>query len=565
MSVSWAADGCKTVDNQSLSCYFLFKMVTAKKIFYFSITILLLLSLTLGGKKNASAQSQEPPKRQTSIEVRLTQDEWWLIRWADNQITCQIFIDHEGLPTNQEINNACDNQIYNEWVQTPPCDVANQGLRESTTCKGMYLFDVGSQTKEHTVIIDLPPATVWLNLSGCTLEPPSNFCKNLPSLLLTGQEPLPNEHIEAIHAVIGKKEYTCTSAICEIPLTPTALRGTQVEFWADSSFGDTTEHYTALVRVLDSGVTNFPTAGGWFVNVLSTQWQGVPVDSCAQIWDAFPPVGGAPFWLSNPTQEQLLATDQPFYYLAGRLIDHGVVDASDCPDGGLLPNGYANACGLDKARPMVELWQNQFDKPIIRVAQETNLPSQLLKNLFAQESQFWPGVFRVSKEFGLGQMTDLGADTILIWNPTFYEQFCPLVLESKVCAGGYLHLKADESAILRGALASNANADCPECQDGIDLTSVDASITLFAQTLKANCSQISRTVFNATNSSPGMVSNYENLWRFVLANYNAGAGCLAFAVYSTWQNHQPLEWDFVSTHFTEACQGAVDYVELIAK
>jgi len=383
--------------------------------------------------------------------------------------------------------------------------------------------------------------------------------------LLTGQEPLPNEHIEAVHAVIGKKEYTCTAAVCEIPLTPTTSSGFQVEFWVDSSFGDTSEHYTALVRVLDSGVTYYPTAGGWFIDVLSSQWQGGPVDSCAQIWDAFPPVGGPPFWLSNPTQEQLLASDKPFYYLAGRLIDHGVVDASGCPDGGLLSIGYANACGLDKARSMVELWQNQFDKPIIRVAKETSLPAQLLKSLFAQESQFWPGVFRVSKEYGLGQITDLGADTVLIWNPSFYDQFCPLVLEKQVCEGGYLHLKADESAILRGALALHANADCPECPDGIDLTSVDASIILFAQTLQANCSQVSRTVFNATNNSPGMVSSYEDLWRFVLANYNAGPGCLAFAVHSTWQNQEPLEWDFVSTHFTEACQGAVDYVELIAK
>lgn len=540
-------------------------MVTAKKIFYLSFTITLLLSLTLGGKKSVDAQEQEVPKRQTEIVVTLEETEWWLIRWADNHITCQIYVDHTGLPANQEISKACDKEIYTEWTQTPACDVATQGFIESTTCKGMYLFEVGSEINEHTVVVDLPPATVWLSISGCTLEPPENFCKKIPSLLLTGQEPLPNEHIDAIHAVIGKKEYTCTAAVCEIPLTPTLLRGIQVEFWADSSFGDSSEHFTALVRVLDSGAAKFPTAGGWFVDILSAQLQGEPVDRCAQIWDAFPPIGGPPFWLSNPIDQQVLASDEPFYYLAGRLIDNRVVDPSGCPDGGLLTNGYANACGLDKARSMVELWQNQFDEPIIRVAKETSLPSQLLKNLFAQESQFWPGVFRVPNEFGLGQLTDLGADTVLIWNPSFYDQFCPLVLEKQVCEGGYLHLKADESAILRGALAMHANADCPECPDGIDLTSVDASITLFAQTLLANCSQVSRTVFNATNSTPGIVSSYEDLWRFVLANYNAGPGCLAFAVYSTWQSQQPLEWANVSTHFTEACKGAVDYVELIAK
>ena len=59
-----------------------------------------------------------------------------------------------------------------------------------------------------------------------------------------------------------------------------------------------------------------------------------------------------------------------------------------------------------------------------------------MKNLFAQESQFWPGMFRVPYEFGLGQITDQGADAIFMWNPVFFQQFCPLVLVAEcLCAG----------------------------------------------------------------------------------------------------------------------------------
>jgi hypothetical protein len=212
------------------------------------------------------------------------------------------------------------------------------------------------------------------------------------------------------------------------------------------------------------------------VDVLSSQWRGGQVES-QQIWQAFPGWWAA-FWLSTPDDQVFLSTGEPLQYLAGRLIFQGLVDATECPNNGLLENGYADACGLSKARPMVDLWQNQFDPRILAVAQESGLPAQLLKNLFAQESQFWPGVFRVAKEYGLGQLTDTGADAVLLWNDSFYNQFCPLVLAEEACARGYLRLDENERAILRGALAVQANADCANCPTGIDLTHANFSVML---------------------------------------------------------------------------------------
>lgn len=540
-------------------------MAKALRIFNASIVILILLSLTAWGKPAAFAQEEEPPKRQTTILVPTAGYEWWLIRWAGNHIICQLFVDHEGVPTGEEVSAECGQDIFQEWQDTEPCKEVNKKGGNFNKCEGVYFLFIGSEPGEREIVIDLPPPTVLVNLAGCILKPPENICKQLPTLVLTAEEPLPNEHITAIHAIMDGTTINCDAATCDIPLSPTPLQGVEIEFWADSSFGDSSQHYTALVRVLDTGVSPTPVGAGWFVDVLSTQWQGPQPDSCAKVWDAFPPLGIPPSWLSTPTNEELLASGEPYHYLAGRLITHGLVDASDCPGGGLLPNGYANACGVDKAVPMVELWQNQFDPRILRVAQDTNLPAQLVKRLFAQESQFWPGVFRVAKEYGLGQLTDQGADTVLLWNHSFFDQFCPLVLDESACNLGYLRMEDDERAILRGALAVRVNSDCPECQSGIDLTNADFSVMIFAQSLLANCSQVSRTVFNATNKSPGGVSSYEDLWRFTLANYHAGPGCLAFAVYTTEQQREPLDWEHVSTHFTAACQGAVDYVELITK
>jgi hypothetical protein len=335
-----------------------------------------------------------------------------------------------------------------------------------------------------------------------------------------------------------------------------------VEFWADSSFGDSTPHFTAQVRVIETGFSPSPTDNGWYVDVLSSQWRGRPVASCAQTWQTFPPVGGPPPWLLTPEVPELLATEEPYFFLAGRLISQGVVDAVGCPNGGLLPNGWADACGLETAWPEVQAWQNQFDARIIDVARQTSVPAQLMKNLFAQESQFWPGMFS-TEHMGLGHITENGAEALLLWNKSFYQQFCPLILEASTCEKGYTHLAPEEQALLRGALAVQAKTDCTDCPAGIDLSNANFSVDLFAQTLLANCEQVGQEVFNATQKVAGTVATYADLWRFTLANYHAGPGCLSYALYTTWSRGQPLTWDNVAAQFTEPCKGVVYYVDQV--
>jgi hypothetical protein len=242
-----------------------------------------------------------------------------------------------------------------------------------------------------------------------------------------------------------------------------------------------------------------------------------------------------------------------------------MVDASICPAEGLEPNGYANPCGLEQARSEVTVWQNQFDEELVAVSLETSIPSQLMKNLFAQESQFWPGVYRVAEEYGLGQLTEKGADTVLLWNDTFYNQFCPLVLSAETCAAGYAQIGEENQGLLRGALAINVNADCPECPTGVDLNHADFTIELFAQTIKANCVQTGQILSNHTGFSPVEVSGYEDLWRFTLVNYHAGPGCLSDAINDTRRASQPIDWANVSAKLITLCPTAVEYVDKITR
>lgn len=531
------------------------------------LPILLLIPMFLQPNETSGAilQSEDDSaERQSTIVLSVIKHEWWLIQWSDDSPLCQVFIDHEGLPTGDEIYTACGKDIYQIWASTPPCESLQLDGSNTRECSGLYLHMISSEPAEKKISVDLPPAVVWVDLSGCIPKRPENFCEVIPSLKLTGEEPLPNEEIIGIHAIINGTTISCEGSACDVPLRPTLLSGTTVEFWADSSFGDSTEHFTAQVRVIDSGVSPSPAPGGWYVDVLSTQWLGAQIASCAQSWQAFPPLGVPPSWLSTPDDATLLATDEPYSYLAGRLISQGLVDASMCPGDGLLPNGYADACGLEHATSLVMEWQNIFDSQILEVALQTGVPAKLLKNVFAQESQFWPGAFKVPDEFGLGQLTDNGAETILLWNQDFYNQFCPLVLEKDSCGRGYIYLDEENQSILKGALAIQANADCPLCPSGVDLTHAGFSINLFAQILRANCEQVAQIFYNATGRAAGNVTSYEELWKYTVANYHVGPGCLSYAVYSAWSARSRMDWDHVSNFLTPICETVIPYVNNIS-
>ncbi len=533
-----------------------------KSIGWVIATAAMLLGLVVGGLiwGTQVALAQSLP-RTTAVTVPFTEYEWWLIAWSSNEIACRVLIDHEGLPSVSEVSHSCGADYATAWWNTPNCK------QNGKPCQGFYLYFVASLQKERQITVTLPSPTMAIALEGCNPAPPDNFCPQIPALMLTAEEPLPNQQIVSIQGVFDGQPFECAGSQCSLPMYTTPVQGVGVEFWANSSYGDASEHFTAQVRILETGVSRVPDGlnDGYYVDIISSQWSGPALTSCSRIWEAFPPVGQTPDWLTTPDHFEVMASGDPYYYLAGRLLSQGVVDAPACPNKGLLPNGYADACGLETARPIVEDWQNQFDQRIIQVSSDTGVPAQLMKNLFAQESQFWPGMYRVAYEFGLGQITDQGADPIFIWNPEFYGQFCPLILSSEACSHGYLMLDEKDRSILRGALALQARADCADCPAGIDISNVGFTVSLFANTLKANCAQVSRVVFNASGEMAGRVATYEDLWRFTIANYHVGPGCVSFAIHQAWQTGGTLTWDVVSTRFTEPCQGVVPYVNQITQ
>jgi hypothetical protein len=508
---------------------------------------------------------EEGGDRTKTTTVEVTEYSWWLVGWADNEIVCDVIIDHEGLPWGDEIFLECGEDVFDDWKDSDPCTEAESG--DTSTCQGLYLHYVGSEQVEREVVEDLPPISLWIEIQGCRYDALSYICDRAAYLEITAEDPLVGEYITVTRAEFDGESYACSGGRCSIPLPYTELDGAKIEFWAESSLGDESEHYSALIRKVfvdaDLGI-----AGEyWQVDVLSDQWRGEPLLACALTWEVFPPVGHIPNWLKTPEDPTGLETDFPLDLLAARLIQWGFVEAEECPFRGYLASGFASTCGIEQTREYVDEWQDRFDGRIHRTAKQVDIPARMLKNLFAQESQFWPGGYYDIKEYGLGQLNQLGGEALLLWNSTFYEDFCPLVLSEESCSYRYDELNEINQELLRGALTIAANVNCPACPGGVDLDKAELSVNLFGSILRAGCDQVGQTVRYISKDRPGAVSSYEDLWRFVLVNYNAGPGCLATVLDATSDDDEPFDWEHVSEKLLdlEACDGSVEYVNRVAR
>ena len=398
------------------------------------------------GIANAMELPPGPDRYMSAIE-EYTQFSWWLTQWSDNKVVCEIDIDHAGNPSSVEINNTCGEDIYSRWLSSGVCDITTTDPED---CKGFYLHLVSAKPATRSIPVKLPPAMVWVTLQGCTPYASTHRCSGTPSLVLSGEEPLTGNSILRLEGTIDDEPFICDPE-CLIDLSPTDDDGVKINFWAYSSYGDSSELFTASIRVQQKLDEDDPYM---YVDILSDQWRGSAQAPCMEIWNVFPPVGGLTSWLATPSTSGELATRISYDYLAGALIRYGAVDASACVDGGLLRNGYANPCGTDVARVEGTEWQNQFDELILLSSLEVGVPAQLLKNIFSRESQFWPGVQTGHPEAGLGQMTRNGADTTLLWNNPFYEQFCAGILGDAICEKGYSHITDEERVLLQEFIGS---------------------------------------------------------------------------------------------------------------
>jgi hypothetical protein len=385
-----------------------------------------------------------------------------------------------------------------------------------------------------------------------------------PYVILSAFSGLPTSVSITIRGFVNSEEFVCTISPCAIPLQTSS----RLVFAAYADTGESSETVIASVSVTrtDDGylvtidsVSQFTT----FNNSCSIAW-GVS-DEANVTWDDF---------VQFPHE---LHTQKTLHNLATQLLINGIVDASDCPAGGLsLGLNWPTACGLERASGAMIEWQNQYDDHIWLASKDQGIPPKILKTLIEVETQFWPGNARLYlDEYGLGQVNQLGVDVLLRRDPTLYQRVCPSVLSD--CLRPYLSLEPQQQAMIRGAVVNLMDASCATCEYGFDLNKAKESIALLAMLFKANCQQVdyilslidvpdpdadaaTATAAVATIAAGGNTdtTSYEDLWRFTFLSYHSGLYCLQEALIATRKAGQPFNWENVEERLR--CRGGADYV-----
>jgi len=259
-------------------------------------------------------------------------------------------------------------------------------------------------------------------------------------------------------------------------------------------------------------------------------------------------------WVYVPESPDELYTEEQFFFLAGQLISDGVVDASDCPSGGLMLNGYANACGMARAMTAVTEIQNMLNESILAAYDNVGVPPVLLKQLISTESQYWPSV-EDNSHYGYGHITPIGMLNALQWNSDLYAKVCPATAAGD-CATNY--------SIANQILVSLVDT-CETCEYGIDPDAVSRSVDVLAEVLLGFCFQTEQLVFNATGWRSNLVVDYATIWKLTLMSYNAGSQCVYDAIASSFEVTQgPIDWSHISAYTSGAqCLRGVHYADQI--
>lgn len=501
------------------------------------LALFLILQPLLQLQQNVKAEEN---KRILIKSQEVIANHWRLSNWKDQMIVCDIYVAHDNQPNSQEIENNCGKDVYVTWLTTPPCEAAISG-GDVTACKGIFIGYKGKGLHIVKETVELPQVNLRVEVVNCE---PGGWCDERVIIRFIGEEPIADHKITSLHVKIGNSTKKCEGDMCELRMPLTNEKGVQVEYWAVSDFGDQSELSTFLLRnVQDNNKENryrFDLMGS-DLNLSAPpgtlRWMLLPTLNHP---DAFV--------FERPETILDLQTDNRFLYLAGKLILTGIVDGETCSGFGLLNNNTANPCGVELAHEKVISWQNQYNEAIYTASEEYNVPARLLKAIIAQETQFWPHPVS-PKEFGLGRITDNGADMLLTWNLPIFIEECLSLYSLDACSSGYTNLDPGNQSLLRGLILKDVGSD--------------HEMKLLAATLLASSFQVDQMVKNITALPVSEVSTYEEMWKLSVANYHAGSGCVGTAMQTTWDNGDDMIWEKVYPNLLGGCMGAVEYVESV--
>ena len=136
-------------------------------------------------------------------------------------------------------------------------------------------------------------------------------------------------------------------------------------------------------------------------------------------------------------------------------------------------------------------------------------------------------------------------------NPSFYSQFCPLIL-SEQTASAVWQPGQGTTGDAGGRTGAEGRCGLSDCPDGIDLTGT------CNRTSRISGTRVRQIVYNTETSRSGR--RYEDLWKFTLLNYTSN-GLSGQRHPRTINNGNVLNWDNVAYNLQPACRTGIDHVD----
>lgn len=477
---------------------------------------------------------------------------WQLAYWDSYDTACTIVLNEDVTPTNEQIQKACGDVLYQSWLTTPICD-RHYGQDPSTVaCTGLFLRKVGQRPKDDNINASL------MNLQSQNLQKirfdvsnvncdPGKLCDQKPELLLIAHGPDNNDSmISSVHIRIGAYEAACNGNACQMRMPATDSAGVWFEYWAMDSDANQSEHYWLKFRAVPAQNS----ISDYYYDVIGDAFPDAAAYG-SDVWYMFPSLSQElPSVLEKVYTKDYLVTKHKFQLLGAKLILNGKVDSSMCENYGLNLDGTPNGCGEQVTAKMVFDMQNQYDDLIFEASNRQKVPPRIVKGLIAQESQFWP-ISDTPNEYGLGMLTESGADMLLRWNPSYFLKVCTSTYphDNQKCMSGFSSLDQSDQIVLRGVVISKVGSD--------------EEIEVLAAAIRGCVNQVNQIVANATGDSPSAVSTYEDMWKLTVANYYSGSGCLFNAINQVSAYQQPITWDNVRRFLTGQCELGNRYVDRV--
>ncbi len=506
-----------------------------------SITIFLLFILVNSSSVYAAFSQKFEPSKQDEQKLSI----WQLAWWQDYKTACTMYLPLNTSPSNDDVISTCGSDLFTQWQTTPAChrDYSKNG--DSSACTGLFLRNIGtiSQSELQIQKNETPSA-----LSGMTIQTSNvncqigELCAEKPELLLHAVSP-DGTAVQKIHIRISSFEGECAGDTCRMVLPETGEQGEWLEYWTMDSNGNQGEHFWLKFRVV-------PKQTGYRYDLIGDEYKkGSPPGS--NYWYVFTNSNTETAReLEQPYSPDYLITTNKLSILAAKLIQTGAVSAGDCINYGILTDGSANGCGMNAAADQMYQYQNKYNQQIYNAGVNHSIPARLLKGLIMQESQFWPHS-SVKNEYGFGMITENGIDMLLTWNRDYFLRVCldAYAKDQNRCQAGYTSFSDDERNILRGYTLRNIGSE--------------AEIDLLGAALQASALQVNQLVKNATEKPVSESTTYEDMWKFTIANYYTGSGCIYNAMLVTIAYGYQLTWDNTKTFLSGQCLIARDYVDRV--